>query len=56
MHHLPAYETLFDQYDTLVCSGITLKGEPNHLRLTVDDSPMITYPDMKLKAKKLKRK
>ncbi len=57
MHHLPAYEKLFDQYaDILYCSGITSKGEPNHLRLTVDDSPMITYPDMKLKAKKLKRK
>ncbi|OIN66973.1 hypothetical protein BLD48_08450 [Exiguobacterium sp. KRL4] len=57
MHHLPAYENLFDQYaDILYCSGITTKGEPNHLRLTVDDSPMITYQDMKLKAKKLKRK
>lgn len=57
MHHLPAYENLFDQYaDILYCSGITSKGEPNHLRLTVDDSPMITYQDMKLKAKKLKRK
>lgn len=57
MHHLPAYEELFDQYaDILYCSGITNKGEPNHLRLTMDDSPMITYNDMKQKAKKLRRK
>lgn len=57
MHHLPAFEDLFNEYaDILYCSGITSKGEPNHLRLTVDDSPMITYREMQQKAKKLRRK
>ncbi|WP_114569713.1 DUF1643 domain-containing protein [Exiguobacterium flavidum] len=56
MHHLPQYEELFAKYaDILFCTGVTAKGEPNHLRLSIEDSPMITYAELNAKAKKLRR-